>query len=141
MKTCPNTLILCGLIVTMSYGCAINRATAYKEPTAKLSTLKSMYVKQAPDDDTMYPLIADKLRSRGITVAIGKGPPPKDVDALVTYIDRWIWDITMYPVELTIVIREPQSEYPIALGNSYHTSLTRKSAKDMVAEVMDNIYK
>jgi len=47
----------------------------------------------------------------------------------------------MYPVELTLVIREPQSEYPIALGNSYHTSLTRLSAEAIVAEVIDNIYK
>jgi len=125
----------------MASGCAINRATAYKEPSAKLSTLKSMYVKQAPDDDKLYPIIAEKLRSRGITVTVGTGPTPKEVDALVTYIDRWTWDITMYPVELTLVIREPQSEYPIALGNSYHTSLTRLSAEAIVAEVIDNIYK
>jgi hypothetical protein len=39
------------------------------------------------------------------------------------------------------VIRDPQSDFPLATGNSYHTSLTRKSPKEMVDEVIGNIYK
>ena len=59
----------------------------------------------------------------------------------MTYVDKWMWDITMYLLELTVTIRDPQSDFPLATGNSLHTSLTRLSPPDMVKEVLDNIYK
>jgi hypothetical protein len=52
-----------------------------------------------------------------------------------------MWDITMYLVELTVTIREPKSDYPLATGNSLHTSLTRLSPPEMVDEVVGNIFK
>ncbi|WP_346287730.1 hypothetical protein [Zoogloea sp.] len=67
--------------------------------------------------------------------------PPPGVDGIVTYVEKWMWDITMYMLELTVVIRDPQSDFPLATGNSYHTSLTRKSPREMVDEVIGNIYK
>jgi hypothetical protein len=62
-------------------------------------------------------------------------------DALVTYVDKWMWDMTMYMIELTITLRDPKTDYPIATGNSYNTSLTRKSQTEMVDEVVENILK
>lgn len=100
-----------------------------------------MYVKKIPEDDTTYSLLADKLRSKGVNVTTGAETPPADVDAVVTYIDKWMWDITMYMLELTVFIREPKTDFPLAVGNSLHTSLTRLSPKEMVDEVIDNIYK
>jgi hypothetical protein len=100
-----------------------------------------MYVKHYPSDNSGVNLeIADKLRSKGVTVITGPGTPPSNVDALVTYVDKWRWDITMYMLELTITIRDPKTENPLATGNSVHTSLTRKSQTEMVAEVVNNIY-
>jgi hypothetical protein len=51
-----------------------------------------------------------------------------------------MWDITLYLLELTVTLRDPTNAFPIALGNSYHTSLTRKSPEKMVDEVMTNIF-
>ena len=45
----------------------------------------------------------------------------------------------MYMLELTVTMREPKTDYPLATGNSYHTSLTRKSPAEMVDEVINNI--
>lgn len=129
------------MVATLSTGCAVNRATANVDPAADLSALKTMYVKKLPADDATYNLIADKLRSKGITVTTGTEAPPAGVDAVVTYIDKWMWDITMYMLELTVVIREPKNDFPLATGNSFHTSLTRLSPPEMVSEVVDNIYK
>jgi len=132
---------LLGLVVSLTSGCAVNRATANVDPSANLSSLKTMYVKQVPEDDNTYNLIADKLRTKGLTVTTGTGAAPGGVDAVVTYIDKWMWDITMYMLELTITIRDPKTDFPLATGNSFHTSLTRLSPKEMVNEVVDNIYK
>jgi hypothetical protein len=64
-----------------------------------------------------------------------------DVDADITYLDKWMWDLTMYMIELTVVVRDPATQFPMATGNSLHTSLTRKSPKEMVEEVTTNIFK
>ncbi|MDP2279487.1 MAG: hypothetical protein Q8K51_14830, partial [Nitrospirota bacterium] len=50
------------------------------------------------------------------------------------------WDITMFMLELTITLRNPTNNFPMAVGNSYHTSLTRKSPEEMVEEVLTNIF-
>jgi len=77
----------------------------------------------------------------GYTAKIGEEhAPPYQADAVVTYVDKWQWDITMYLLELTVTIRNPTNNYPLATGNSFHTSLTRKSPQEMVDEVMTNIF-
>jgi len=47
----------------------------------------------------------------------------------------------MYMVGLKVFIREPGSNRLLAVANSYHTSLTRKSPQEMVAEVLSNTFK
>ena len=129
------------LLAVMTTGCAVNKATATVEPGTKLEVLKTLHVKPYEHDERgTDKLIVDNLRARGYQVSVGK-EPASTVDALVTYADRWFWDITMYMLELTIQIRDPKTDYPIATGYSMHTSLTRKSAPDMVDEVLGNIIK
>lgn len=129
------------LIAALTTGCAVNRATATVDPSARLDTLKSLHVQHhEPDGRGIDKLIADNLRARGYQVTTGK-PPPAQVDATVTYVDKWFWDITMYMLELTVQFREPKTDFPLATGNSFHTSLTRKSPPEMVDEVLGNILK
>lgn len=121
-------------------GCA-NRATAKVDPSARLDTIKTMHVVKIPDETAnISTMIADKLRVKGYQVSTG-ADKPSNVDAIVTYVDRWMWDITMYLLELTITIRDGKTEFPLASGNSLHGSLTRLSAQEMVDEVMGNIFK
>ena len=134
-------LLMALSIALLFAGCAVNRATATADPSADLRALKRVHVVQLQDDGyNVNQLIADALNQRGYTATTSKDKP-KDVDAIVTYWDKWFWDITMYLLELTIVIRDPVNDFPLATGNSMHTSLTRKSAKEMVDEVLGNIFK
>jgi len=129
------------LLVGALGGCAVNRATASVDPSADLSRLKRLHVVQLAEDGyNVNQLIADRLNALGYTATTSKDKP-KDVDAIVTYWDKWFWDMTMYLLELTIVIRDPATDFPLATGNSLHTSLTRKSAPEMVEEVLGNIFK
>ncbi len=133
--------VLLLLAVLLSSGCAINRATATADPSFDPSLIKSMYViKSPPDGRGINQLIADKLQGLGYHVTTGLGTT-SDADALVTYVDKWMWDMKTYMLELTITIRDPKTDFPIASGNSYHTSLTRKSPEEMVDEVLTNIFK
>jgi len=135
------TIAILAVTAVVLSGCAVNRATGNVDPSVDLPALKTMYVRRIPADDGTHVLIANKLRTKGVVVSTGVEPPPDNVDAVITYIDKWFWDITMYMLELTIVIRDPKTDFPLATGNSYHTSLTRLSPQEMVNEVIDNIYK
>jgi len=120
-------------------GCAANKATATVDPKADLSKLKTLsVVTDDPGATETRGLIERKLSSMGYQVVQEKG---REVDAVVTFKDRWAWDITTYMLELTVVIREPNTDFPLATGNSFHTSLTRKSPQEMVDEVLNNIFK
>lgn len=142
MKRAMGLLAILSAVAVMSSGCAVNRATASVDPSTNLAALKTMYVKKIPEENRgVNVLIADKLATKGVKVTTGDAAPPEGIDAVVTYVDKWMWDMTMYLLELTIVIRDPKTDFPLATGNSYHTSLTRLSPPEMVNEVVDNIYK
>lgn len=123
-------------------GCAVNRASASLTPDTDLHAMKSFYVVKSPKDkENVDQLIKDFLIKQGYSVTSGPElTSPYPADGVVTYIDKWFWDITMYMLELTVNIRQPNN-FPVAVGNSFHTSLTRKSPPEMVEEVMTNIFK
>ncbi len=122
-------------------GCAVNRATASVDPKANLEAIKRVHVVHVAEDQrNINELIVQRMTQLGF-VATTSAEKRTDVDANMTYIDRWMWDLTMYMLDLTIVVREPATDFPIATGNSHHTSLTRKSPKEMVDEVTGNIFK
>ncbi|BEP66323.1 MULTISPECIES: hypothetical protein [Variovorax] len=141
MKRVIRLLLAAVAVSVFASGCAVNRATATVDPSANLDKLRVVQVRKLEGEDgTLQKLIAGNLRKRGFEVT-EEAKPPEPVDAVVTYVDKWMWDITMYLVELTVTIREPKSDYPLATGNSLHTSLTRLSPPEMVDEVVGNIFK
>ena len=120
-------------------GCAVNRATATVTPGVNFKSVKSFYVMKQPKDTSgIEKLISDNLVKRGFHSSYGS--EPTQADAVVTYVDKWMWDITMYLLVLTVTIRNPSNDFPMASGNSFHNSLTRKSPEEMVDEVMTNIF-
>ena len=129
------------VFILLNSGCAINKSTATLNPNADLASIKSIHVTRlAQDNWGLNLLISNKLKKMGYVVSTGIDTP-SGVDAVVTYKDKWAWDITTYMLELTITIRNPKTNFPLASGNSHHTSLTRKSPEEMVDEVIDNIFK
>jgi hypothetical protein len=124
-------------VLALLPGCASNRAIATIDPITDLSTLKVLHVKKYSEDTRNTNVIIEKkLVDMGFQVSKTEG----DADAIVTYIDKWFWDITFYMIELTVTLRDPKNDFPLASGNSYHTSLTRRSPEGMVDEVLTNIF-
>ncbi len=140
-KGLPGRMAGLALLLLILAGCA-NREGATITPGADLSRLRSFHVvKFEPDERGIERLIAAELRSLGYTA--GSGPEaakPADVDAVVTYSDRWMWDFTMYMLSLDITLRDGRTGFPMAVGQSMHASLTRKSPEEMVREVLGNIF-
>ena len=122
-------------------GCAVNRADATLMADADLTKVKTLYVVHSETDKhDIDKDLKTAFEKRGFTVATGPAKtPPYPADAVVTYVDKWMWDLTMYMIELTVTVRSPVNDFPMATGHSLHTSLTRKSPAEMADEVAGNI--
>ncbi len=124
-------------------GC-VNRLTANISPGADLKGRQNFHVIQhAEDSNGVGDLITGRLVAMGYQATIGPegSAVPAAANVTVTYIDKWMWDMTMYLMELTITLKDAKNDFPLASGNAFHGSLTRRSPTEMVEEVLTEIFK
>jgi hypothetical protein len=128
-------------IFSLIGGCASIHST--RAPDTDLSTLHTFYVQKLPaDDNGIEKLISDRLNAMGYKSSYGTAEnPPTEVDAIVTYEDKWMWDMTMYLIRLTVQVRDAKSRSILASAESYRPSLERKSPAEMVTEVLNELFK
>jgi hypothetical protein len=145
MKSCIK--IIAGMLLLVGgmlfSGCVVTQLNAEVAPEAKLDDIKKIYVVRLEKDTRgVEKLIADRLNVMGKEATAGeKSAVPADAEAIVTYQDKWMWDITMYMIELNVQLRDAKTEMALATGHSLRTSLARKSPAEMVEEVLTEIYK
>jgi hypothetical protein len=127
------------ILVSLAGGCA-QQVTGAAEPGASLNTMRTFYIVR--DQETKVTTAIQKdLTARGFTATLGPDSAvPPFVDAKVIALDKWMWDMTMYPLEVKIDVVNPKTGALLASGRSYHTSLVRKSPDEMVHEVFDKIF-
>lgn len=135
-------VLIFGLAALLS-GCATAQLHSDIAPGANLQGINKVYVVRLPKDERgVDKLIAERLTTMGKTATSGeKANAPADVDAIVTYQDKWMWDITMYMIELNVQVRNSKTDISLATGHSLRTSLVRKSPREMVAEVLNDLFK
>jgi len=140
MRTIVKILGLAFLALSLA-ACATMHAS--KAPSADLSTIKTVYVQKLEADGYgVYQVITDQLNARGFNATTGtSADPPEPVDAIVTYVDRWMWDLSMYMLRLNIQVRDGKTRAILASGESYRPSLQRRSKEGMVEETLDAIFK
>jgi hypothetical protein len=73
----------------------------------------------------------------GFVVTNGSEPA---ADAILTYQDKWMWDITMFMYQLSIQLRDGQTHMVLANGQSWRPSLDRKRPEEMAEEVLRAIF-
>jgi len=136
-------LLQAGFAFLVIGGCVNTELMADIDPSADLVSLGSFYVvKFASDERGIEKIIASELNAMGKNATSGINPrTTTPVDAVVTYEDKWAWDLTMYMLELNVDLRDPETNYKFATGRTYRTSLARKSPEEMVKEVLGEIFK
>jgi hypothetical protein len=130
------------LIILFMTGCSKAIIKSDSDPNTNLAELKKFYVQKLPADERgLEKIIAGKLNEFGFQATSGIDAAPADpVDVVVTYKDRWMWDITMYMLEINIEFHNPDSRFVFASGKSYRTSLVRKSPEEMIDEVLRDMF-
>ena len=140
-RMAPLRFTVLGTALLLVFGCA--KLTASVPAGTDLGKLKSFYVvRHERDGRGVNALIRDELTRRGVTVTTGpESERPTTVDTIVTYEDRWMWDMAMYMLSLNISFRDGTTNALLASGQSYRPSLERKEPPAVVKEVLDEIFK
>ena len=135
-----NVAVLLVLLVTGS-ACVTNREHARFNLERDIHPSDVFYVELSEDDRReLGQLIADNLSVRGMLATVGwRDSAPEEATILITYEDRWNWDITMFLIEMTITLRDPLTREAFAVGSSYHTSMSRLNPVEMVDEIIANL--
>lgn len=142
MKNILKFVVLFGFVVILIIGCVVNWVIGSVDLLINLLVFKIMYVKKILEDNGgINVLIVDKLCSKGVIVMIGMEVLFSNVDVVVIYIDKWMWDIMMYMFELIIIFCDLKIDFLMVIGNLYYILLICLFLKEMVNEVVDNIYK
>ncbi len=133
------------LAVTWTQNACVHESARQISPSsssAKIAAMRNFYVRQhARDDHNLAADISGELQKSGLRASVGTAKSaPRPVDAVVTYEDRWMWDITMYMWSLDVQLREPGSDVVLATSKTVRSSLVRRSQKEMVQETVAKIF-
>ena len=130
------------LIILVMTGCSKAVIKSDADPSVNFASINKFYVQKFPADNRgLEKIIADKINELGFQATSGiDAMPSEPVDAIVTYKDRWMWDITTYMMEISIEMLNPDSKYMFASGKSFRTSLVRKPPEFMIEEVLRDIF-
>lgn len=126
------------LAILLLAGCVSTGFDAMPVPESYRTTETLYFVENHGKDKRRIDVtIAEELRTRGLRARSGEpGGRPENLDVLVTYEDRWQWDMSNYLIFLRIDFREPDTNALLAMGQSYQTSLARQGIDNVVAKVV-----
>ncbi len=132
-------IILFGVLFT---GCSIVDSSVKLVPNTQIKQTKNFYVVLLESDKRdIASQIAQVLVEKGFVATSGSFEEiPSNVDVVVTYEDRWFWDITNYLVRLDIQFRDPKDFYPYVAAETIRTSVARKSPKEVSSETITKIF-
>ena len=139
MKVIKYLLVL-GALFAMA-GCS-TRLEATMAPGKTLNRdLGNIYVEHfSPDKRNLNYIIADKLTLLGYPASpLDSNDTPDKANMIITYIDNWQWDITNYLIKIKIDFRDAESKQLVITGESFRTSLARKSPEFMIQEALEKM--
>jgi len=130
------------LFAVLGSGCVNTQLAGDVDPSIDINAYETFYVVHNPDDKReLEKVIAAEITAIGKTATFGtESTAPDGTEVVVTYNSKWMWDITMYLLELNLEFRDPENDYKFASGRSYRTSLARKSPEFMTREILGEIY-
>lgn len=110
-------------LALLATACASTSATPLGE-SARSKGATYWVENHGSDKRDLQRLIATALQARGLQASSGhRNTRPEDVDFVVTYEDRWRWDMRTYLYELTITVEEANSGEVVGTSRSFQPSL------------------
>jgi len=129
--------IACLLLLT-----ACSSMSIQKQASTNLTRFKTVYVEhRLADGRGVDQLITQELSHLGYDASSGPlTMTPPDTEAVLTYIDEWNWDFTLYMIDLEVQVRDARSGQVLATAHCDHPAMIGKSPSGMVKAVIDPLF-
>ena len=133
----------CTFVLAALFCSCASSLSARAVPDADLRKRTVYYVAQhAADKRGVNTEITEQLKAWGRSATTGPiENVPANTDVVVTYSDKWVWDMSMYLLSLDVSFRDPMTEAEIAGGTSMQTSIGRLNVREHVTAVLTEIFK
>ena len=139
------SIVFGGVLVTVLLltGCS-HKHYGVTYPNHDINDLGKVFVECQTYEKMQFPLvcgdITDEIALLGYDVSKGKKEEITDeTKVLVSYVDNWYWDMSMYMIRLEMKVREKATNELIAESVVERTSLIRKNTKEMAREVLSEM--
>jgi len=129
-------LVMCA---ALGSGCS-HQISGGPEAGVDMNRYHSFYVVSEKSDADVAKALQADLSARGLSVSGGPDSSAAAADCKVIYHDKWMWDMTMYLLEVKLEMVDPRSGAMLASGRCYRTSMARKAPEVMVKEITDRIF-
>lgn len=136
-------VLAAGAAVVLLSACVANTSgqLALPKDVAKQGTY---YVQRQPADERdLASLIAKNMQGRSMQATAGpESARPADVAYVVTYVDKWMWDMRMYLYDLRIEVRDAKDQSILGYGQSMQSSLKAmgQSHEDVIDTALDQLF-
>ncbi len=143
MKHASNLVLGVLLVLPGFIGCSYKHLYGETMQGVDIQARHRIYVVHQPKDKLQInSMIANRLKRAGFeaTAGMDASGAPAEVDAIVSYEDHWMWDMSNYLLVLRIDFRDPKTQELLASGQSYRTSLDRKPPAFMVDEIITAMF-
>jgi hypothetical protein len=136
MKKCSPVLVLTLLLA------ACSTLSVQKQTDENLAHFKKIYVEhRLADGRGVDQLITQELSRLGYDASSGPlTMTPEDTEAIVTYVDEWNWDFTLYMINLEVQVRNAHSGQVLATIHCDHPAMFGKSPAGMVKAAIDPLF-
>lgn len=124
-------------------GCAVASHSGQLSIPPEVAATGVFYVEQSKTDSrNLDAIISARMQARGLTAQSGPVAPP-NVNYVVTYQDKWAWDMRMYLLDMRIELRDAKDRSILGFGDSFQTSLSAmgKSYADVVDTALNELFK
>jgi hypothetical protein len=127
-----------GLLLVCALAAGCSSVTTHRQPGADLARYHRFYVvRLLTDNHHLDEQIVQELQRLGREASSGPFTmKPDNVDALVTYTDRWEWDFKTYLIDLNIEVRDARTDKPLASGRFYQPSARTQAPAEMIRQLL-----
>jgi hypothetical protein len=121
---------------------ACSSLSVQKQAGTNLTHLKKIYVEhRLADGRGVDQMITRELSRLGYDASSGPlTMTPPETEAVLTYVDTWNWDFTLYMIDLDVQVRDARSGQVLATAHYDHPAMSGKSPDGMVKAVIDPLF-
>lgn len=135
---------IAAVLMALSLGACVGNTSGQLSLPREQAEASTYFVQRhAKDTRDLASGIAGSMRARGFKATAGtESDRPADAAYVVTYVDRWIWDMRMYLADLRIEVRDAKDQSIVGFGQSSQSSLKAmgQTHADIVETALDQLF-